>query len=136
VDECTDFGEAVLRNLPALVPPGTTRADLALELGLCALMHRCDVDLDDALHRLWEVRGALLVAGGLDPTTEPIPFGGRDPQSALVNLAIYLGDLFARARATTRSDTATMTARAGEALSSPPPRSPAGRRPLRELRTS
>ncbi len=134
MDEFTDFGEAVLRNLEALVPPGTTAADLALELGLCAWMHHCDTDLDEALDRLWEVREAVLRTGELDPTTEPIPFGGRDPQAALVNLAIYLGDLLVRAAAASGSDAATVVARAGEALSSPAHRRP--RRRLGELRSS
>ncbi len=133
MDEFTDFGEAVLRNLDTLVPPGTTGADLALELGLCAWMHQCDTDLDDAVDRLWEVREAVLRTGGLDPITEPIPFGGRDPQAALVNLAIYLGDLLARATAASGSDTATVVARAGEALSSPAHRP---RRRLGERRSS
>jgi hypothetical protein len=136
VDEFTDFGEAVLRNLEALVPPGTTGADLALELGLCAWMHQCDTDLDDAVDRLWEVREALLRAGGLDPATEPIPFGGRNPQAALVNLAIYLGNLLARGTAASGSDPATVVARAGEALSSPARRVPRGRHRLGELRSS
>ena len=134
MDEFTDFGEAVLRNLDTLVPPGTTGADLALELGLCAWMHQCDTDIDDALDRLWEVREAVLRTGGLDPITEPIPFGGRDPQAALVNLAIYLGGLLARSTAASGSDTATVVARAGEALSSPAQRRP--RRRLGELRSS
>ena len=134
MDEFTDFGEAVLRNLDTLVPPGTTGADLALELGLCAWMHQCDTDIDDALDRLWEVREAVLRTGGLDPITEPIPFGGRDPQAALVNLAIYLGGLLARSTAASGSDTATVVARAGEALSSPAQRRP--RRRLGELRRS
>jgi hypothetical protein len=96
-------------------------------------MHQCDTDLDDAVDRLWEVREAVLRTAELDPITEPIPFGGRDPQAALVNLAIYLGDLLARATAASGSDTATVVARAGEALSSPAHRP---RRRLGERRSS
>ena len=133
----TDFGEAVLQNLEALVPVGTTQADLALELGLCAWMHQCDTELDEALDRLWDVRGAVLVAGGLDPASEPIPFGGRNPQAALVNLAIYLGNLLGRASAHARCDPAAVVDRAGGRHSPRRPRRVrAGHRRLRELRTS
>jgi hypothetical protein len=136
VDECTDFGQAVLRNLEALVPAGTTQADLALELGLCAWMHQCDTDLDEALDRLSEVREAVIVAGGLAPATEPVPFGGRDPQTALVNLVIYLGNLLGRASAHAGCEPATVAARAEAELSSVTPRVRAVHRHLRELRSS
>jgi len=132
----TDFGEAVLQNLEALVPVGTTQADLALELGLCAWMHQCGTDLDEALDRLWDVRGAVLVAGGLDPASEPIPFGGRNPQAALVNLTIYLGNLLGRASAHARCAPAAVVDRAAATLASATPRVRAGHRRLRELRTS
>ena len=136
MDEFVDFGEAVLRNLETLAPPGTVQADIALELGLCAWMHRCDTDLDEALDRLWGVRGAVLEAGRLDPDTEPIPFGGRQPQSALVNLVIYLGELLVRAASSSGWDTRTLVDRACEHLASPAARSRFGGRRLRERRSS
>jgi len=136
VDEFVDFGEAVLRNLEALVPLGTIQADLALELGLCAWMHQCETDLDDALDQLWEVRRAVLVAGRLDPATEPIPFRGREAQSALVNLVIYLGNLLVRAASNAGCDTVTLVDRANERLASPALRTRFVGRRLPERRTS
>ncbi len=136
MDEFVDFGEAVLRNLEALVPLGTTQADLALELGLCAWMHQCDTDLDEALDQLWEVRAAVLTAGQLDPATEPIPFGGRQPQAALVNLVVYLGNLLTRASASSGHDLSTLVDRATAHLASPAPRPRFAGRQLRELRSS
>jgi hypothetical protein len=136
VDEFADFGAAVLSNLETLVPLGTTQADLALELGLCAWMHWCDTEVDEALDRLKDVRRAVLEAGQLDPAIEPVPFGGRDPQAALVNLVIYLGTLLDRAATNARCDTATVLARAGDVLAATPARIWIGKRYDRELRTS
>ena len=48
-------------------------------------MHQCDTDLDEALDRLWDARGALVAAGGLDPVTSPSPSGAgpRRPPSSI-----------------------------------------------------
>ena len=136
MDEFVDFGEAVLRNLEALVPRETTHADLALELGLTAWMRQSETDLDEALDQLWEAREALVAAGGLDPVTEPVPFGGRAPQTALLHLAVYLGTLVDRAAANAGCDTGTIVRRAVDALSARPPGLRSRRRQLRERRTS
>ena len=121
MDEIADFGEAVLRNLDTLVPLGTTQADLALELGLCAWMHQCDADVDEALGRLRDVREAVLEAGRLDPAIEPVPFGGREPQAALLNLVLYLGTLLVRAASNAGCDAASVVDRAAGRLAAAPP---------------
>ncbi len=136
MDELIDFGQAVLRKLDTLVPLGTTQADLALELGLCALMHRCDTDVEEAMDQLWQVREAVLAAGQLDPAIEPIPFSGREAQAALLNLVIYLGNLADRAAANARCDTADLVARAEVALVSATPRVQLVHHRFRGLRTS
>jgi hypothetical protein len=136
VDEFVDFGEAVLRNLDALVPQETIRADLALELGLTAWMRQSETGLEEALDQLWEAREALITAGGLDPATEPVPFGGRAPQTALLHLAVYLGTLVDRAAAHAGCDTGTLARRAAEVLAARPPSFRSRRRQLLERRTS
>jgi hypothetical protein len=95
--ETSEFGPAVLRSLAALVPAGMTQADLALELGLSAHLQMSDIEVDDAIAQMWAVRQAILEAGDMDPSAEPIPFGGRCGRLDLLNMAIYLGNLVERA---------------------------------------
>ena len=136
MDELTDFGPAVLRKLDTLVPLGTTQADLALELGLCALMHRCEADANEAVDQLWQVREAILEAGQLDPSIEPVPFSGRDTQAALLNLVIYLGNLAGRAAANAGCDQSDLVARTEVALAAAAPRVQLVHHRFRGLRTS
>ena len=95
--ETPEFGPAVLRSLPALVPAGMTQADLALELGLSAHLQTSAIDVDDAIAQMWAVRQAVLEAADMDASAEPIPFGGRNDRLGLLNMVIYLGNLVERA---------------------------------------
>lgn len=97
--ETPEFGPAVLRSLPTLVPAGMIEADLALELGLSAHLQMSGTEADDAIAQMWAVRQAVLEASDLDASIEPIPFGGRSERLGLLNLAIYLGNLVDRAAA-------------------------------------
>jgi len=99
VPETAEFGPAVLRSLPALVPAGMVEADLALELGLSAHLQMSGTEVDDAIDQLWAIRQAVLEASDLDAASEPVPFGGRTERLGLLNLALYLGNLVERAAA-------------------------------------
>lgn len=110
--DITEFGPAVLRGLPALVPAGMIDADLALELGLSAHLQRTDTEVDDAMAQMWAIRQAILEVSDLDASTEPIPFGGRSGRLGLLNLAIYLGNLLGRAAALQDCDRHTIVTRA------------------------
>ncbi len=110
--ETLEFGPAVLRTLPALVPAGMTRADLALELGLSAHLQMSDIEVDDAIAQMWAIRQAILEAAAMDPATEPIPFGSRDERLELLNMALYLGNLMDRAATLNHCDRDDIVARA------------------------
>ena len=110
--ETTEFGPAVLRSLPALVPVGMIQADLALELGLSAHMQKSGTEVDDAIAQMWAIRQAVLEASDLDSSTEPIPLGGRSDRLGLLNLAIYLGNLIERAAVRQECDRQTIVIRA------------------------
>jgi hypothetical protein len=110
--ETVAFAPAVLRSLPVLVPTGMTQADLALELGLSAYMEMSDTELDDAIGQMWAIRQAVLEAGDMDVSTEPIPFGGSSARLGLLNLALYLGNLVDRAAAHQECAGGTIVARA------------------------
>jgi len=97
--DTTEFAPAVLRSLAVLVPSGMTQADLALELGLSAHMQMSDTEVDEAIADMWSIRQAVLEAGEMDASIEPIPFGGRSQPTDLLHLAIYLRDLVDRAAA-------------------------------------
>jgi hypothetical protein len=108
--EPIQFAPAVLRSLKVLVPSGQAGADLACELGLSAWMRLTDTDAEDAPRHLRAVRQAILEAGELDPSTEPIPMGGRSSRLDLLNQVVYLGDLLARAAAHQGCDADTVIA--------------------------
>ncbi len=110
--ETPEFGSAVLRSLPVLVPAGMTQADLALEMGLSAHLQMGGVEVDDGIAHLWAVRQAILEASGMDPSIEPIPFGGRSGRLDLLNMAIYLGNLLERAAARNACDPDAIVTRA------------------------
>jgi hypothetical protein len=113
-DKPVEFAAAVLRSLKVLVPSGQPGADLACELGLSAWMRLTDTDIEDAPRHLRAVRQAILEAGGLDASTEPIPMGGRSSRLDLLNQVVYLGHLLARAAAHQECDADTMISRALE----------------------
>jgi hypothetical protein len=77
-------------------PAGT---ELAIELGLSVWMRRYGGDLISLRSSMLALRDALVMAGRLDPATEPVPLLGRAPRADVLNLAVYLGGLAARAAA-------------------------------------
>lgn len=89
-----------------------TQADLALELGLSAHLQMSDIEVGDAIARMWAVRQAILEASEMDPAAEPIPFGGRCERLDLLNMAIYLGNLVGRAATLNDCDPDAIVARA------------------------
>ena len=110
--EPSEFGPAVLRSLPTLVPVGMTEADLALELGLSAHLQTSGTEVDDAIAQMWAIRQAILEASDLDASIEPIPIGGRSQRLGLLNLTVYLGHLVERAAALQDCDRDTIVTRA------------------------
>jgi len=110
--EPSEFGPAVLRSLPTLVPVGMIEADLALELGLSAHLQMSGTEVDDAIAQMWAIRQAILEASDLDASIEPIPIGGRSQRLGLLNLTVYLGHLVERAAAFQECDRDTIVTRA------------------------
>jgi hypothetical protein len=90
------FGPTVLVGLAELGPVDPTSGDLSLELGLSVWMRRNSITLDEARRALLALREHVIVACGLDPVTEPVPFVGRSPRLDVVTLISYLGQLLRR----------------------------------------
>jgi hypothetical protein len=90
------FGPTVLVGLADLGPVDPTSGDLSLELGLSVWMRRNSITLDEARRALLALREHVIVACGLDPVTEPVPFVGRSPRLDVVTLISYLGQLLRR----------------------------------------
>jgi hypothetical protein len=100
------FGAAVLTSLASLVDDGIDDDSLALPLSLSLVMRQRDISADDAITTLLALRVALVHAGGLDGTTEPVPLLPADPRTTLLLLARYLVALLARAAIATDSTAA------------------------------
>jgi hypothetical protein len=64
---------------------------------MSAWWRRSGGNLGRARFYLFEVREALLAAGGLDADTEPHPLVGRSDRADLLAIAVYLADLLFRA---------------------------------------
>jgi hypothetical protein len=110
----TRFAAVALSGLATFGRPRPGGPELALELGLSAWMRMAGVGLFEARAALSALRGAVVQAAGLDPSTEPVPLVGRDPRQDTVVLAAYLCDLLARAAS--GPDRAAVVARALEVL--------------------
>ena len=106
------YAVAVLRSLPVLVPPGMTVPDVALELGLSACMQMSGVEMDGAIDQMWDIRTAVLETATMDIAIEPVPLVSGPGCPALVNLAIYLGNLLDRAAHGLGCDREAVVARA------------------------
>ncbi len=78
-------------------PWGSGGSQLSFELGMSAWWRRSGGNLGRARFYLFEVREALIAAGGLDPDTEPHPLVGRSDRADLLAIAVYLADLLFRA---------------------------------------
>jgi len=83
-----------------------------LAFGLTASMARHGAGAADVVAALVAARRALIAVTGLDPTTEPVPLVVGDQRVAAINLAVYLHGLLDRGAAQTRTDRATVSARA------------------------
>jgi hypothetical protein len=74
-------------------------------------MQMTGTELGDALDQMWGIRQAVLEAGDMDASIEPIPLTGRSERIGLLNLAIYLGALVERAAAHQGCDAGAIVAR-------------------------
>jgi hypothetical protein len=95
--DSSGFAPALLRGLSTLGWADCSESDLALEMGLSAWMRLGGVDLESARGQMLVIRDALLEAGEMDTSSEPIPLSGRSPRLDTLHLATYLGTLVERA---------------------------------------
>ena len=91
------FGQALLSGLAELGPVDPFSGDLSLELGASVWLRRSGTPLLEARGRLLHIRDLLIEAGGLDPSTEPVPLVGRSPRSDVLHLVGYVSELLRRA---------------------------------------
>ena len=94
-----DFGAALVHGLAELGPVDPFSGDLSLELGVSVWLRTSGTPLLEARGRLLFVRELIIMVGGLDPATEPVPLVGRSPRADVLNLVSYVGDLLRRAAA-------------------------------------
>ena len=94
-----DFGAALLHGLAELGPVDPFSGDLSLELGVSVWLRTSGTPLLEARGRLLFVRELIIMVGGLDPATEPVPLVGRSPRADVLNLVGYVGDLLRRVAA-------------------------------------
>lgn len=87
----------VLFDVLLIGPRSSGGSQLSFEFGLSAWWHRTGANFRLARAYLFEVRVALLAAGGLDVETEPFPMVGRSDRGDLLAIATYLSDLLRRA---------------------------------------
>jgi hypothetical protein len=92
--EPADFSTLVLRGL---VEVGHHDTELCLELGVSYWVAHSETRLDEAVPAMLAMRDALIRASGLTPATEPVPLWGVTPRVDVLNLAVYLRALIARA---------------------------------------
>lgn len=92
-------------------------SEIAVELGLSIWMRRAGADLVSLRASLLELRGALVEVGGLDPTTEPVPFCGVSDRADVLILASYVCGLVRRASTSTGSTPGAICERVIDRLS-------------------
>ncbi len=73
--------------------------DLLVELGVSTAMRRGDAELARMRSALISTRAALVRAGDLDPSTEPVPMLGRSDRLDVLSLASCVCGLVRRAAA-------------------------------------
>jgi hypothetical protein len=112
----SNFGPALLRGLSTLGLADCSESVLALELGLSAWMRLGGVDLASARGQMMRIRDAVLEAGEMDTTSEPIPLSGRSPRLDTLHLASYLGTLVERAASCADCEPSQIVERAIEQL--------------------
>jgi hypothetical protein len=99
-----------------------TGSELSFELELSVWMRRSGVDPGTAMRSMFDTREALIVAGHLDPATEPTPLVGRSHRSDVVNMARYLVCLLGRASSSTGARPAVVVDRAVDLVNDAPHR--------------
>ena len=92
-----EFARSAVAGLARIEPQDLAPGNLTLPLELSRWMHEARLDEREAIVVLLDLRRALLKAGGLDVSTEPVPLLAGDSRHALVALATYLEGLVRRA---------------------------------------
>jgi hypothetical protein len=87
------------RGLAALDERDLTSVTLVLPLQMSTWMRREGIGTLDAQAALLALRDAILEAWAFDQASEPIPLLAGDGRTALMGLAIYVGELVRRASA-------------------------------------
>jgi len=111
-----DFGAALVHGLAELGPVDPFSGDLSLELGVSVWLRTSGTPLLEARGRLLFVRELIIMVGGLDPATEPVPLVGRSPRADVLNLVSYVGDLLRRAAAASGQSVQRVAARVVDEL--------------------
>ena len=93
----SDFASEVLHCIARLSGTGQVPASLSLCFGLSAWMKRFGLGLDETVTTILSLRKALLSVSGLDAASEPVPLRVADRVMFVLNLAVYLDGLLARA---------------------------------------
>ena len=106
-----DFGAALVHGLAELGPVDPFSGDLSLELGVSVWLRTSGTPLLEARGRLLFVRELIIMVGGLDPATEPVPLVGRSPRADVLNLVSYVGDLLRRAASASGQNVQRVAAR-------------------------
>ena len=96
------FVSEVVRGMAALSaegprPDDVEEGDLTLPLGLSAWIVRAAIGLPDAYDAMLRLRKAIVVSGGLELRSEPVPLRVADQRIALRSLGAYLFGLVGRA---------------------------------------
>ena len=95
-----DFAGEVVRFLARLAEEGPLGVSLSLPFGLSASMKHHALGLDETISAELAVRAALLGWPAWTPASEPVPLRVPDPVMFVLNLAVYLDGLLARAART------------------------------------
>ena len=80
-----------------MVPEDRDPGNLTIPCGVSVWIKRSDIDLAQACDAMLRLRAAFVRVSGLDQRSEPVPLLGGDRRTTVLNLAVYLDGLMARA---------------------------------------
>jgi hypothetical protein len=89
--------EGISHGLDEVGGPWIGSGDLTCLMTISAWMSRTGIDVGDSVDAMLALRTAVIGAAQLDRHSEPVPLLPADDKVAIVNLALYLEDLFWRA---------------------------------------
>lgn len=113
--------------LGGIAPELLASAPLTLPLALSLPMARHRLSADELTDAMQLVRGAILQAARLDPSTEPVPLAAGGGRRAALMLAGYLHDLLFKAAHRAGAAPGALAASAAHLLSESAAPAPVGR---------